>query len=153
MWILNLLCHSTHVCKMGMIVCVWQGEGFARNPCRYNQNVWEMIVSSPTSAHWFHPEPESFRRSSVPLWLVPKRVHGCSVVFDSLAQRTTWTPWTLYSPPTRLLWVWDFPGKHIGVGCYFLLQKIFLTQGLNPGFLHCRQTLNRLSHQGSLTPL
>ena len=30
-----------------------------------------------------------------------------------------------------------------------LLQRIFLTQGLNPGFPHCRQILYRLSHQGS----
>ena len=26
-----------------------------------------------------------------------------------------------------------------GVGCHFLLQGIFLTQGLNPGLPHCRQ--------------
>ena len=25
----------------------------------------------------------------------------------------------------------DFPGKNTGVGCHFLLQGIFLTQGLN----------------------
>ena len=25
----------------------------------------------------------------------------------------------------------DFPGKNTGVGCHFLLQEIFLTQGLN----------------------
>ena len=30
-----------------------------------------------------------------------------------------------------------------------LLQGIFLTQGSNPGLLHCRQTLYPLSHQGS----
>ena len=38
-----------------------------------------------------------------------------------------------------------------GVGCHCLLQGIFLTQGSNPGLLHCncRQTLYRLSHQGS----
>ena len=36
------------------------------------------------------------------------------------------------------------------MGCHFLLQEIFLTQGLNLGFPHCRQTLYRLSHQGSL---
>ena len=35
------------------------------------------------------------------------------------------------------------------VGCHSLLQGIFLTQGLNPGLLHCRQTLYCLSHQGS----
>ena len=42
-----------------------------------------------------------------------------------------------------------FPGKNTGVGCHFLLQGIFLTQGLNPGLLHCRQILYHLSHQGS----
>ena len=26
-----------------------------------------------------------------------------------------------------------FSGKNTGVGCYFLLQEIFQTQGLNPG--------------------
>ena len=52
--------------------------------------------------------------------------------------------------PTRLLRPWDFPGKNTGVGCHFLLQDIFLTQGLNPGLPHCRQTLYCLSHQGSL---
>ena len=31
----------------------------------------------------------------------------------------------------------------------FLLQGIFLTQGLNPGLLHCRQILYHLNHQGS----
>ena len=35
------------------------------------------------------------------------------------------------------------------MGCHLLLQEIFLTQGLNPGLLHCRQTLYCLSHQGS----
>ena len=51
--------------------------------------------------------------------------------------------------PTRLLHPWDFPGKNTGVGFHFLLQAIFPTQGLNPGLPHCRQTLYRLSHQGS----
>ena len=30
-------------------------------------------------------------------------------------------------------------------------RGIFLTQGLNPGFQHCRQILYHLSHQGSPT--
>ena len=29
------------------------------------------------------------------------------------------------------LYAWDFPNKNTGVGCFFLLQVIFLTQGLN----------------------
>ena len=43
----------------------------------------------------------------------------------------------------------DSPGKHTGVGCHALLQRIVPTQGLNPGLLHCRQILYHLSHQGS----
>ena len=43
----------------------------------------------------------------------------------------------------------DSPGENTGVGCHVLLQGIFPTQGLNPGLLHCRQILYRLSHQGS----
>ena len=31
------------------------------------------------------------------------------------------------------------------VGCHFLLQGIFLTQGSNPGLSHCRQMLYHLS--------
>ena len=55
-------------------------------------------------------------------------------------------PWTVAH---RLLSPWDFPGMNTGVGCHFLLQKIFPTKGSNPGFLHCRQTLYHLSYQGS----
>ena len=44
---------------------------------------------------------------------------------------------------------WDFPGKNTGVGCHFLLQEIFLTQGLNLGLPHCRQVLYHLTNQGS----
>ena len=43
----------------------------------------------------------------------------------------------------------DPPGKNTGVGCHFLLQGIFLTQGSNPGLLHCRQILYHLSYWGS----
>ena len=54
--------------------------------------------------------------------------------------------------PARLPCPWDFPGKNTGVGCHFLLQGIFLTQGWNPHLLcllHCRRILYPLSHQGS----
>ena len=48
-----------------------------------------------------------------------------SVTSDSL--------WHHGLKPIRLLHPWDFPGKNTGVGCHFLLQGIFPTQGLNPG--------------------
>ena len=48
-----------------------------------------------------------------------------------------------------------FSGKNIGVGNHFLLQGIFLIQGLNLGLLHCRQILCRqilyhLNHKNSV---
>ena len=51
-----------------------------------------------------------------------------------------------------LLYPWDSPGNSTGVGCHFLLQGIFPTQGSNPGLLQCRQTLYHLSCQGSHKP-
>ena len=50
--------------------------------------------------------------------------------------------------PAWLLWPWDFPGKDTGIGCYFLLQRIFPTQGSNPGLLHCRQILSDCATRG-----
>ena len=50
-------------------------------------------------------------------------VHACSVVSDSF-----W-PYGLYS--ARLLCPWNFPSKNTGMGCHFLLQGIFPTQGSN----------------------
>ena len=35
----------------------------------------------------------------------------------------------------------DFPGKNTGVGCHFLLQGVFLIQGLDLSLLYCRWIL------------
>ena len=51
--------------------------------------------------------------------------------------------------PARLLSPWDFPGKNTGVGCHFLLQGIFPTQGLNPSLLHWQSDSLPLSHEDS----
>ena len=60
--------------------------------------------------------------------------------------------WTLHShglQPARLLCLWGFPGKNTGVGCYFLLQRIFPTKGSNPHLLHWQAGSLSLSHLGS----
>ena len=57
-----------------------------------------------------------------------------SVVSDSLK------PHGLYSS-------WNSPGPNSGVGSFSLLQGIFLTQGSNPGLLHCRRILYQLSQK------
>ena len=46
-------------------------------------------------------------------------------VFPSLCVQSCLTE------PARLLCPWDFPGKNTRVGCHFLLQGIFPTQGSN----------------------
>ena len=48
----------------------------------------------------------------------------------------------LYSP-------WNSPGQNTGMGNLSFLQRIFPTQGSNPGLPHCRWILYQLSHQGS----
>ena len=66
------------------------------------------------------------------LWKSGSESAGCSVVSDGL-----------YLSP------WTSPGQNTGVGSHFLLQGIFLTQGSNLGFRHCRQNLSCLSHHWS----
>ena len=56
------------------------------------------------------------------------------------------TPWTVaYQAPLCM----GFSSTRTRVGCHFLLQRVFLTQGSNLGLLHCRQMLYCLSHKGS----
>ena len=61
---------------------------------------------------------------------------SCLVVSDSLQ------PHGLDSP-------WNSPSQNIGVGSLSLLQRIFPTQGSNPGLPHCRQILYQLTHKGN----
>ena len=51
--------------------------------------------------------------------------------------------------PARRLCPWNFPGKNTVVGCHFLLQGIFPTQGLNPCLPRWRGDSLLLSHWGS----
>ena len=44
---------------------------------------------------------------------------------------------------------WNFPGQNTGIGSHSLLQRIFQTQELNLGLMHCRRILYQLSNQGS----
>ena len=82
--------------------------------------------------------------------------HCKAVIFQGVKSlsraRLFATPWIVAC--TKLFCPWDFQSKSTGVGCHFLLQGIFPTQGSNPGLSHCRQMLYHLSHQGSpYTPI
>ena len=52
-------------------------------------------------------------------------------------------------PPHGLYRPRNSPGQNTGVGSLSLLQRIFPTQELNQGFMHCRRILYKLSYQGS----
>ena len=67
---------------------------------------------------------------------IPVSHESRSVMSDSLR------PHGLYSP-------WNSLGQNTRVGSYFLFQRIFPTQGWNPGLPHCRRILYHLSYQGS----
>ena len=58
----------------------------------------------------------------------------------------SWWPHGL--KPTRLLCPGDSLSKNTGVGCHFLLQGVFLTQGLNSCLLYWQANSPRLKHQG-----
>ena len=66
---------------------------------------------------------------------------SCAVMSDSLR------PCGLQ--PVRLLCPWDSPGKNPRVSCHFLLQRIFLTTGLNLHLLHWQADSLPLNHQGN----
>ena len=55
-------------------------------------------------------------------------------------------PWTVARQAPLSM---GFSRQEYWVGCHALLQGIFLTQGLNPGFPNCRQIPYCLSHQVS----
>ena len=65
------------------------------------------------------------------LWLAAFKYDTCLCVFSRV--RLFATSWTV---APQVLLSMRFSDKNTGVGCHFLLQGIFLTQGLNPRLLH-----------------
>ena len=57
----------------------------------------------------------------------------CGSVYYGCVQALSrvWLFVALWTAHASLLCQWDFPGKGTGMGCHFLLQGIFPTQGLN----------------------
>ena len=78
-----------------------------------------------------------------PLWPAPSQDLACSQLCCCMLNRSVESsslqPRGLY--PTRLLCPWDFLGKNTGVGCHFLLQGIFPTQGSDLCLLLGRRVL------------
>ena len=51
--------------------------------------------------------------------------------------------------PPGLYGLWNSLGQNTRVGSLLFLQRIFPTQGSNPGLPHCGQILYQLSHKGN----
>ena len=70
---------------------------------------------------------------------------NCCLLFNCV-----WIFVTSGLQPASFLCPWGSPGKNTGMGCHFLLQGIFPTQGLNLCLLHWQEDSLPLSHQGNL---
>ena len=104
------------------------------------KHLWAPLCVTLCASHWehkystIHLHPNSFPDQSCVLksCLTLLHAHGLQ--------------------PTKHFCPWDFPGKNTGVGCHFLLQGIFLTQGLNLNLLRLligRWFLYHQCHLGS----
>ena len=76
----------------------------------------------------------------------PEATSDCYGITCSDAQLCFCNPWTVAH---QALLSMDFSKQEYWSGLPFLLQGIFLTQGSNPGLLHCRPVLYQLNHQGN----
>ena len=69
--------------------------------------------------------------------------YTCVVLIYSVTSNSL-GPWTIAH---QALLSMGFSRQNTGVGCHFLLQGIFLTQGSNPHLLHWQVGTLPLSHQ------
>ena len=91
-----------------------------------------------------------FRSGLVPCLLLNQSLSPgkCNMLPEVKSLSRVWLfaiPWTVVYQASLSM---EFSRQEYWRGLHFLLQGIFLTQGSNPGLLHCRQTLYPLSHQG-----
>ena len=110
------------------------------------------ILSRASNRGWWEALFCSRKRDCKLLSSAPQSKGGTRRRFPAACHRLTWVyecatlhvhvrsfscVWLLRChglEPTRLLCPCDFPGKNSGVSCHFLLQGIFLTQGLAAGY-------------------
>ena len=106
------------------------------------QGIFLIQVLNPSLLHLLHWQVGSFSTSAT--WKV-RSYHGGGGLVAKLFP-TLVAPGTIAcQAPLSMGFSTD---KNTGVDCHFLLQGIFQTQGSNPGLLHCKKILYRLSYKG-----
>ena len=116
------------------LLCPWDspGKNTRVGCCALFQGIFPTQGSNPNLLHLLH-----WPVGSLPL--VPP---GMANLLQSCL-----TLWSYELQPTRLLCLWDFPGKNTGVDCHDLLQGIAPIHGSNLchfcllHLLHCRWIL------------
>ena len=103
----------------------WTGMGKFNSDVHYIYYCWQESLSRNTAALIVTKESEMQWK-----WNLLSRVWLFVIL------------WTIYTVNGIL-------HQNTGVGSLSILQGIFPTQGLNPGFPHCRQILYQLSHKGN----
>ena len=138
---------STEKCvQIGLILCFTsQPIGFLTKP---HLSVWPLSVMKVifwTSICQFHfSNYLMFKWGKAVILFIEA---ACSGMSESLQP---------YGLSSKLLCPWGSPDKNTGVGCHFLLQGIFLTQGLNPYLLcllHWQADSLLLHHLGAHSKL
>ena len=105
-----------------------RGRKYFRSVANWS-NLFSLLINKYLSGEyykqWSPRDTTIGRNSSLNAFCVCALSHA--VMSDCLWPHGLWA--------TRLFCSWNFPGKNPGVGCHFLLQGIFPTQGSNPRFL------------------
>ena len=114
---------------------------------------WSCMDTKPCRKLWLIWE-RSFLEDTVPQWMtkLEKDMVGVHVRMLCIGNRGETESRSVVSNslwPHGLQSSWNSSGQNIGVGSFSLLQRVFPTQGSNPGLLHCRWILYQLSHKGS----
>ena len=125
----------------------WGSCDWEDGPLVFNQ---ERRVGKQVDCFYFlgTPAPPRRPRSGL-MWVKKARAERIDMIRGCMHAQSLSCVWLFCDPMARLLCRWDLPGKNTGVGCHFLLQGIFLTQGSNLCLLHQQADSLPLSHLGS----
>ena len=98
------------------------GVWISRCKLLYTEWINNQVLLYGTGNHTQYPVINHNRKQSVVL-----AVYMCSALSDSATHGLS---------SSGLFCVWNFPGKNIRVGCHFLLQGTFPSQGSNLRLFH-----------------
>ena len=125
-------------CRQILYQLSYEGSPYFQPNSYYNFHLYYLYTH--ISKHNF--TPRELIQVGMKQCIRVKRQESESVSRSGMSNSVTPRTVASQAPPPM-----EFSG--LGVGGLSLLQGTFLTQGSNPGFLHCRQILYHLSQQGS----